>query len=111
MAADLASPMSPASRMSRRTACSGPFALGCVGEQQLVSQRRAEQCRLRWGSRGRRFKSGRPDHCVAGQRPFRRVGEVASRSFDRTLTAGFGGILRHVAFTKCGGRHIVTEQR
>ena len=47
-----------------------------------------------WGSRGRRFKSGRPDHCLAGQRPLRRVREVASRSFDRTLTAGFGGILR-----------------
>jgi hypothetical protein len=42
-----------------------------------------------WGSRGRRFKSGRPDHCIAGQRPLCRGGKVASRSFDRTLTAGF----------------------
>ena len=59
-----------------------------------------------WGSRGRRFKSGRPDHCLAGQRPLRQVGEVASRSFDRTLTAGFGGILRHATFMKSGERHI-----
>jgi hypothetical protein len=59
-----------------------------------------------WGSRGRRFKSGRPDHCLAGQRPLRRVGEVASRSFDRRLTAGFSGILRHAAFMKSGERHI-----
>jgi len=27
-------------------------------------------------------------------------------SLERTLTAGSGGILRHLAFTKCGGRHI-----
>jgi len=65
---------------------------------------------LHWGLRGRRFKSGRPDHCIAGQRPLCRVGEVASRSFDRMLTAGFGGILRHVAFTRCGGRHIPAER-
>jgi hypothetical protein len=39
------------------------------------------------------------------------VGEVASRSFDRTLTAGFGGILRHVAFTKSGERHILAERQ
>ena len=31
---------------------------------------------------------------------------MASRSFDRTLTAGFCGILRHVAFTKSDERHI-----
>jgi hypothetical protein len=59
-----------------------------------------------WGSRGRGFKSRRPDHEVAGQGPLHQHGEVASRSFDRTLTAGFCGILRHVAFTKSGERHI-----
>jgi hypothetical protein len=35
--------------------------------------------------------------------------EVASRSFDRTLTAGFGGILRHVTLVKSGERHIMAE--
>jgi hypothetical protein len=30
-----------------------------------------------WGSRGRRFKSGRPDDCLAGQRPDRREGGQA----------------------------------
>ena len=35
---------------------------------------------------------------------------MASRSFDRTLTAGLCGILRHFAFTKCGNRQGVVRE-
>jgi hypothetical protein len=38
-----------------------------------------------WGTGGRRFKSGRPDHipCTKRPRPIRRSG-VVDRSFDRS---------------------------
>jgi hypothetical protein len=71
-----------------------------------------------WGSRGRRFKSGRPDHCLADQRSLCRDGKVASRSFDRTLTAAFAafcGMLRarkvaSVTSWQCSSEKLALER-
>ena len=41
----------------------------------------------RLGPRGRRFKSCRPDHEAAGQRPDHSLSDQASRLCDRRLTA------------------------
>ena len=95
---------SPAAGVWREAASRCAIVIGSVMDGRDVAQFGSA---LDWGSRGRRFKSGRPDQEVPGQRPLCRFGEVASRSFDRTLTAGFGGILRHVASTKCVEPHIL----
>jgi hypothetical protein len=62
------------------------------------------------GVKGSRVQIPPSRHGTAGQRPFHRIGGVASRSFDRTLTAGFGGILRHVPLAECDGRHTPAVQ-
>ena len=64
---------------------------------------------MRLGVKGSRVQipPSRPED--AGQRPLHQPGEVATRSFDRTLTAGYGGILRYLVDTGCGERHTPTQ--
>ena len=57
------------------------------------------------GVKGSRVQIQPSRHGRAVRRPFHRTGGVASRSFDRTLTAGFCGIPRQLVFNKCGARH------
>jgi hypothetical protein len=90
--------------------CSRPlwFALLCVArpvQTDICGAHRIGSAFLGVKGSPVQIRPSRPE--AAGQRPFHRAGEVASRSFDRTLTAGFSGISRHPWFKICGGCHRV----
>ena len=92
-----------------RTRRDRPGALLLVRDSLPDSVRPAQTPESCLGVKGSpvQIRPSRPLHCRSEATLLSRQGGL--KIFDRTLPAGFGGILRHVTFVKSGERHIMAE--